>query len=85
MKKVELNSKYDDAVFYLYDHNNLQGILCAHIDDFCWGGTDQFEVKSIKLIKKSLRISLKESETFKYLGLNIQQTCDYIKNDQRII
>ena len=35
------------------------------------------------MIKKSFRISLEESETFKYLGLSVQQTCDYIKIDQR--
>ena len=56
-------SKYDDAVFYLYEKNNLQGILCAHVDDFYWGGTEQFEVKIIKLIKKSLWTSLEELET----------------------
>ena len=28
-------SKYDHAVFYLYDNNILQGILCGHVDDFC--------------------------------------------------
>ena len=55
-------SKYDDAVFYLYDTNNLQEILCAHVDDFCWGGTKQFEVKIIKFIKKSFQISLEELE-----------------------
>ena len=66
----------------MYDNNNLQEILCARVDDFCWGGTEQFQVKSIKLIKKSFQISLEESETFKYLGLSVQQTCDYIKIDQ---
>ena len=66
----------------MYDNNNLQEILCARVDDFCWGGTEQFQVKSIKLIKKSFQISLEESETFKYLGLSVKQTCDYIKIDQ---
>ena len=28
--------KYDDTAFYLYDNNNLQGILCTHVeDDYC--------------------------------------------------
>ena len=34
------------------------------------------------MIKKSFWISLEELETFKYLGLNAQQTCGYIKIDQ---
>ena len=75
-------SKYDDAVLYLYDNNNLQGILCALVDDFCWGGTEQLEAKIMKLIKKSFRKSLEELETFKYLGLNVEQTCGYIKIEQ---
>ena len=75
-------SKYNEAVFYLYDNKNLQGILCAHVDGFWWGGTEQFEVKTIKLIKKFFRISLEELETFMYLGLNVQQTYDYINIDQ---
>ena len=75
-------SKFDDAVFFLYDNNRLQGILCAHVDDFCWVGTEQFEVRIIKLIKQSFQISLEELETFTYLGLNVQQTCNYIKIDQ---
>ena len=75
--------KYDDAAFYLYDNNNLQGILCSHVeDDYCWCGTEQFEVKIIKLINKYFWISLEELETFRYLGLNVQQTYGYIKIDQ---
>ena len=46
-------SKYDHAVFYLYDSNNLQDILCAHVDILC----------------AHVLISLEELETFRYLGL----------------
>ena len=81
LKKGELKSKYD-AVFYLQDDNNLQDILCAHVDDFCWDGTELFEVKIIKSITKSFQINLEELETFKYFGLNVLQTCGYIKIDQ---
>ena len=75
-------SKYDDAVFYLFDNNKLEGILCAHVDDFCWGGSTQFELKIINFIKQSFQISIEGLETFKYLGLNVQQKADYIKIDQ---
>ena len=43
---------------------------------------NSFEVRIIKLIKQSFQISLEELETFTYLGLNVQQTCNYIKIDQ---
>ena len=55
-------SKHDDALFYFYDNNNLKGILCAHVDDFCWGGTERFEAEITKLIKKYFHISLEELE-----------------------
>ena len=75
-------SKYDDAIFYLYDNNKLQGILCAHVDDFCWGGTEQFELKIIKSIKQCFKISTEELQTFKYLGINVRQTDSCIEIDQ---
>ena len=32
-----------DAVFYWQKENTLQGILSAHVDDFCWAGTKLFQ------------------------------------------
>ena len=33
-----VKSRYNDAVFYWHKENTLQGILFAHVDDFCWTG-----------------------------------------------
>ena len=38
-----VKSRYDDAIFYWHRKNTLQGILSAHIDDFCWAGTKLFQ------------------------------------------
>ena len=34
-----VKSRYDDAIFHWHKENTLQGILAAHVDDFCWAGT----------------------------------------------
>ena len=70
-------SKHDDALFYFYDNNNLKGILCAHVDDFCRGGSEWLEAEITKLIKKSFHISLEG-----YLGLNVQQASGNVKTYQ---
>ena len=70
-------SKHDDALFYFYDNDNLKGILYAHVDDFCRGGSERLEAEITKLIKKSFHISLEG-----YLGLNVQQASGYVKTYQ---
>lgn len=38
-----VKSIYDDAIFYWHIESMLQSVLCAHLDDFCWAGTDLFQ------------------------------------------
>ena len=38
-----VKSRYDHAIFYWHKENTLQGILSAHMDDFCWAGTKLFQ------------------------------------------
>ena len=42
-KEGAKKSKFDDSVFYLYDNNKLQGVICSHVYDSCWGGTVSVE------------------------------------------
>ena len=30
--------KYDEALFFRKVNGELYGMICCHIDDFCWGG-----------------------------------------------
>ena len=75
-------SKYDDAVFYLFDNNKLEGFLCALVDDFCWGGTKLFEEKVICPLKEIFDIGKEHTKAFKYLGLNVEQQFDCIVINQ---
>ena len=38
-----VKSRYDGAIFHWHKENTLQGILAAHVDDFCWTGTKLFQ------------------------------------------
>ena len=61
-------------IFYWHKENTLQGILSAHVDDFCWAGTNLFQNIVINHIRNVFTVSKEELQTFKYLGLNISQT-----------
>ena len=63
--------KYDAGLFYWHNNGKLEGIISTHVDDFCWGGTSQFEQHVIDKIRKIFRISVEHSKAFKYLGINM--------------
>ena len=35
-------SKFETSVFYYQNNNSLDGIVITHVDDFCWGETENF-------------------------------------------
>ena len=73
-----VKSRNDDAIFYWHKENTLQGILSAHVDDFCWAGTKLFQNILISHIQNVFTVSKEEFQTFKYFGLSISQTDDGI-------
>ena len=75
-------SKYDPALFMFFNGNSLEGIVCIHVDDFCWGGTKRFEEYVILKLKKDFLVGATDSGNFKYVGLNIKQEMNGISVDQ---
>lgn len=67
-------SRYDDAIFYWHKANTLQSVLSAHVNDFCWAGTDLYQKIVTDHIRNAFVTSKEELQLFKYLGLNISQT-----------
>ena len=37
-----MKSNFDDSVFFWAVSNKLQGVKCCHVDELCWGGSEQF-------------------------------------------
>ena len=69
-------------MFSLFNNDMLQGVLCSNVNAFCWGGTEIFQSKIIKMIKDFFNISREELETLTYIQLNIVQSSGFIKIDQ---
>ena len=56
----------------------------CHVDYFFWGGTKSFQISVINALKKSFVICQEESQSFKYVGLNIVQRQECIYFDQQM-
>ena len=67
-------SKLEQNIFYWKDRNgDLVGILCVHVDDFCYGGSKNFQESVIEKMKNILKVGEQGREEFKYIGVNIKQ------------
>lgn len=74
--KLELN------VFFWRKDNILKGILCSHVDDFCYGGDEDFLRETIGNLKEKLKVGEEESKNFKYIGVMVEQKEDRIVVNQ---
>ena len=71
-------SKTDPAIFFWRnDDDKLEGIMAAHVDDFCWGGNETFINKVIKPLHSTFQVGSEHSSLFKYLGLSVYQKKDH--------
>ena len=84
LKAEAEKSNFDDSIFFWHRNGKVQGLICCHVDDFFWGGTNNFEKTVIQRLKESFVISTEELESFKYLRLNIVQNNDCIYLDQKL-
>lgn len=76
-------SKLEPNVFFWKANNKLSGILCSHVDDFCYGGTESFLKSIIGKLKEKLQVGEQESGQFKYIGVEVEQREDGIRLNQR--
>ena len=76
-------SAYDAAVFYWKKNNVCQGVVALHVDDFLFGGTQSFLEEVIDKLRTIFLIGSEESNSFKYLGLNISEEEDCITLSQK--
>ena len=65
-------SSLDPALFYWQFEERLAGIICLHVDDFFWSGTQKFENIVIAHICKVFSVGKFENGALKYVGLNIE-------------
>ena len=61
---------------------NLKGVMCTHVDDFCFGGSKDFEVTVIGKLKEILKVGEIQEKSFSYIGVNVEQRESEIFVDQ---
>ena len=66
-------SKYDEAIFFWHKKEHLQGVMSAHVDDFFWAGTNLFESEVLSKLTATFKISNESQNSFKYLGIQVNQ------------
>ncbi len=76
-------SKYDEAIFFWCTSKGLEGLLCCHVDDFLWGGSDRFKEGVIDKTKERFEISKEDKEKLKYIGLDLKQSAGKITASQK--
>ena len=66
-------SRLETNIFFWKKDKKLNGILCSHVDDFCYGGTDLFLRQTIGELRNKLKVGEQESKSFKYIGVIVEQ------------
>ena len=77
-------SKYDEAIIYWHYTNTLQGVVCSHVDDFFWGGSQIFKNQVICAVLKKFQITHQERAAFTYLGLQMKQLPNAVRVQQSL-
>ena len=71
-------SKLDPALFVYHKSLSLIGIVCIHVDDFCWAGTNVFKSQIIDRIHDEFIVGSSNRGAFKYIGVHIEKLEDGI-------
>ena len=66
-------SKFDKAIFYWYEKDELAGVITCHVDDFFWCGAKDFEVNVIAKLRDIFLFGEEHSDIFRYIGMDIHQ------------
>ena len=77
-----VRSRLEPNIFYWRRENRINGILCTHVDDFCYGGTESFLKETIGRLRGKLKVGEQESKRFKYIGVNVEQRDNVISMNQ---
>lgn len=77
-----VSSRYDEACFYFRHGGSLEGMIVIFVDDFYYAGSEKFHKDFIVKLVRVFKVRVQNCGNFKYLGLNITQTSEYIQVDQ---
>ena len=72
----------DKSLFYWYNGNVLEGVICVYVDDFLWTGTAEFKNCVIEKLYSLFCIGNLAHNSFKYVGMHITAAKEGILVDQ---
>ena len=75
-------SNFENAVFH-YGNEHLEGIIVIHVDDMLFAGEDNFFTNVMAPFKNKFKISKEEHTSFKYVGIDLEQSYDKITLSQK--
>ena len=78
-----VESKLDPALFYWHQGDKLEGLFLMHVDDFLWAGSDRFKQDVILPLRMKFHCGKELDCSFRYIGLNIEQTDGKIYLNQK--
>ena len=77
-----VRSRLEPNIFFWKKASKVYGILCTHVDDFCYGGTESFLEETIGRLREKLKVGEQESKRFKYIGVMVEQRKNEISLNQ---
>ena len=76
-------SVFEPTLFIWKDKSKkVIGVMCSHVDDFCFGGTKTFEEDVIGKLGKLLKVGEMQERDFKYIGVRVNQVNNEILLEQ---
>ena len=75
-------SIYDNALFFLRTESTLLEILCSHVDDFYFVGSEHFITSVVQPIRNQFNLSREHDRLFKFLGVKMHESNDKISLNQ---
>ena len=72
-------SNLDKATFIWYNNSTSIGVMIVHVDDFLYGGSKTFHSSIIPKIRTIFLVGSEESNSLRYLGLNITENDEGIE------
>ena len=77
------NSAYDNALFYLRNDTDLEGLICSHVDDFFFNGSQLFHTEIIDHLRNEFSLSQESFDQMSFIGIEISQDSDSISMHQK--
>ena len=75
-KKGAVKSTFDSALFFWHPRKKLEGLICFHVDDFFFAGSQHFHSTVIDHLRTQFQLSKESLNQMLYTGIEYSQAHD---------